>query len=92
MNKIFKSQDLTPEQYHRCHNVMTVILTISYVLFIGIEFINNKNGIAEESLYRTIFYGVSTVLLYLNLTVNKYKKMGMLVYALSFIIVYTIAA
>ena len=88
MLEILKAKDMTPEQWHRAHRVVASILTFCYLLFIVVEAINHKEDITGFVVFRIVFYALSTLLLYLNLHVNKTKKMGMIIYALSFIIVY----
>ena len=88
MSGILKAKDMTPEQWFRAHRVTASILTFCYILFIIVEMVNHKGNIDGFVLFRVVFYAVSTLLLYLNLHVNKFKKMGMIIYALSFVIVY----
>ena len=41
---IMKSQNLTADQYRRTNRIMYVILTMSYIAFVGIEYSNANKG------------------------------------------------
>ena len=85
LQKMFKSKEMTEEQWYSAHKVMALTLTLANILFIVVEIINH-NG--NNYLLRLILYSVVTILLYVNLFVNKYKKLGMILFAVSYIITY----
>lgn len=87
LSNVFKSKKMTPEQYYSAHKVMAIAITLANILFIVVEF-TNKN---TNSLWRIITYASFTALLYIVLLVFKHKKIGMILFALSYLITYTIA-
>ena len=40
--KLLNRQDLTPEQYQRANKAMMMILTVSYVVYTAVEFMNRS--------------------------------------------------
>ena len=73
-----KSQNLTPEQYRRSNRTMYIILILSYVAFMGIEYSNmTKGASAPGGGVRCAVYAVLVLLLGNGESKNSYGNHGM---------------
>ncbi len=89
MGKFIKRQTLSPEQYRRSNKVMSLILTVSYVVYFLTELINTgKTGMTSAVYARSAVYVIAflgTIIIYNTLST---KKTTMILMALSFLITY----
>ena len=89
MAKIFKKQNLTQEQYKKSNRVMSIVLIISYIVYIIVELLNM--GRFESNNAWMIRCGVYVAMIIATLVscfaLSK-KKVCMIVLALSFLVAY----
>lgn len=85
-----KKQVLTPEQYKRANRVLTIILTLIYIISIGIDFSNVQKGVSasSESIVRCAVYVGAIILTIIGATALGKKKAGMILMALTFLPAY----
>ena len=84
-----KSQNLTPDQYRRTNRIMYIILTLSYIAFIGIEYSNlNKGKSAPGGGMRCAVYVVLILILGLIVKLKGSQKMAMVMMAVSYLVAY----
>ena len=84
-----KSQNLTPDQYRRTNRIMYIILALSYIAFIGIEYSNVTKGTsALGGGVRSVVYGVLILALGVILKLKGSRKMAMVIMAISYLIAY----
>lgn len=84
-----KSQNLTPEQYRRSNRTMYIILILSYVAFMGIEYSNmTKGASAPGGGVRCAVYAVLVLLLGIVVKVMGNRKTAMVIMACSYLIAY----
>ena len=84
-----KSQNLTPEQYRRSNRTMYIILILSYVAFMGIEYSNmTKGASAPGGGVRCAVYAVLMLLLGIIVKVMGNRKTAMVIMASSYLIAY----
>ena len=88
-----KSQNLTPNQYHRTNRIMYVILTLCYIFFVGIEYSNMAKGTAAAGggIRGTVYVSL-ILILGVVLKLMGDKKIAMIIMALSYVIAYPLLA
>lgn len=93
MAKYVKRKKLTPMQYVIANKTMAIILTVCYVLYIGVEYINNLKG-AEgtpvSAYLRCAFYFACSIVNFVMIKSKGDKKFGMLFMAFEFLITYAL--
>ena len=91
MGNLIQRKALTPEQYHRANKVMMVILLLSYITYIVVEFMNL--GKSNSSTWTFIRIGIYVAMIIANGVVFKLRskeKMCMMFFAISFLIAYSV--
>ena len=84
-----KSQNLTPEQYRRTNRIMYIILSISYIAFIGIEMSNvSKTATVSGGGIRAAIYAILILALGVVLKLLRDKKAAMVIMAVSYLLAY----
>ena len=85
-----KKQALTPQQYKRANRVMMIILTMIYVISIGIDYTNasRAGSVGGTSLIRCAIYAGAIVISIISATLLGKKKAGMVIMALAFLPAY----
>ena len=90
---IMKSQNLTADQYRRTNRIMYVILTMSYIAFVGIEYSNaNKGTAAAGGGIRVAVYVALVLAMGVVIKLMGDKKKAMILMALSYLIAYPLLA
>ena len=85
-----KRKNLTQQQYFRANKCMAFILTVCYLVDIGVEYINYTS---DHNVIRFVRVGVFVALIIETNIVNKLfgtKKIAMLCYAFSFVLGYAL--
>ncbi len=89
MGKIIKRQNLTQEQYKRTNTVMSMILIISYIVYVIVEVLNmGKGGMSSSMITRCAVYAAMIVVTLVSFFTMRKKKACMIVLALSFLVAY----
>ena len=84
-----KSQNLTSDQYRRTNRIMYIILVLSYIAFIGIEYSNITKGTsAPGGGVRAAFYGALILILGLIVKFKGNQKIAMVIMAISYLLAY----
>ena len=84
-----KSQNLTPEQYRRTNRIMYIILSLSYIAFIGIEMSNvSKTATVSGGGIRAAIYAILILALGVVLKLLRDKKAAMVIMAVSYLLAY----
>ena len=87
--RFLKSQNLSADQYGRANRIMFVILTISYLFFIGIDRSNVDKGVAVAgSGIRTAVYVALILVLGVVIKLMGNKKSAMVIMAVSYLVAY----
>lgn len=92
MGKYIKRKQLTPRQYMMANKTMAFILAICYVLYAGVEFINNIKGTGNGmfAYIRCAMYIIFAIANFIMLKVKGDRKTCMLFMALEYLLTYTI--
>ena len=91
--KVMKSQNLTADQYRRTNRIMYVILALSYIAFMGIEYSNaNKGTAAAGGGIRIAVYVALILALGVVLKLMGDKKQAMVIMAISYLVAYPLLA
>ena len=91
--KVMKSQNLTADQYRRTNRIMYVILALSYIAFVGIEYSNaNKGTAAAGGGLRIAVYVALILALGVILKLMGDKKQAMVIMAISYLVAYPLLA
>ena len=87
-----KRQKLTPEQYARANKTMSIILTISYIIYLVVEVMkfSKLESIPTMSIVRCAVYVVMIIATVIVANVLKTKKAAMLFMAITFLITYAL--
>lgn len=87
-----KRQKLTPEQYARANKTMSIILTISYIIYLVVEVMkfSKLESIPTMSIVRCAVYVVMIIATVIVANVLKTKKAAMLFMAITFLIAYAL--
>ena len=84
-----KSQNLSPEQYRRTNRIMYIILVLSYIAFIGIEYSNfMKAKAAAGGGIRVAVYIALILALGVLVKLKGSQKVTMVIMALSYLVAY----
>ena len=84
-----KSQKLSSDQYRRTNRIMYIILTLSYIAFIGIEFSNVTKGTsAPGGGVRSAIYGILILVLGVIVKLKGSQKLAMVIMAVSYLMAY----
>lgn len=87
--KFLNRQELTPEQYRRANSVMMMILTVSYLIYTVIEFMNKDADTNMTMFYlRCGLYLGFALAIQIIVRLNMYKKSSMVFMAFTFIFAY----
>ena len=87
--KFLNRQELTPEQYQRANKIMVMILTISYLVYTVVEFMNKGPETNMPMFYlRCAIYLGTTFFVQILVHVNPTKKSSMVIMALTFVLAY----
>lgn len=91
MDKFIKRQALTPEQYYRANLIMSVILSLSYLVYIIVEIINiNKFGLSTGLILRCAVYAVMLLSSIIVYKMFSSEKRCMVIYAATFLFAYAL--
>ncbi|MBR3808413.1 MAG: hypothetical protein IKJ15_08615 [Lachnospiraceae bacterium] len=87
-----KRQKLTPEQYARANKTMSIILAISYIIYLVVEVMkfSKLESIPTMSIVRCAVYVVMIIATVIVANVLKTKKAAMLFMAITFLIAYAL--
>lgn len=87
-----KRQVLTPQQYQHANRVMFIIMTLCYIISIGVDMSNVQKGISTSSMsmIRIAVYAGAIVLSIIGATALGKKKAGMILMAVAFLIAYIV--
>lgn len=86
-----KKQDITPEQYYRANRVMSLILTISYTIYILIELNGmNQRGVSLAPILRCVLYLIMMAGDGLILKICPRNRAGMLYLAMTYAVTYAV--
>ena len=87
-----KRQKLTPEQYARANKTMSIILVISYIIYLVVEVMkfSKLESIPTMSIVRCAVYVVMIIATVIVANVLKTKKAAMLFMAITFLITYAL--
>ena len=87
-----KRQKLTPEQYARANKTMSIILAISYIIYLVVEVMkfSKLESIPTMSIVRCAVYVVMIIATVIVANVLKTKKAAMLFMAITFLITYAL--
>ena len=89
MSKIFKRQDLTQEQYKRSNRIMSIVLIVSYLVYVVVELLNMGRFNADNSwLIRCGVYVAMIIVALVSYLTLKTKKTCMISLAVSFLVAY----
>ena len=89
MGNLIQRKALTDAQYKRANMVMSVILTLSYVMYFIVELLNvSKHGFGLGVTLRCGLYIVLTLVTLIVYKVLGSKKRAVMIYAVSFLIGY----
>ena len=84
-----KSQKLSSDQYRRTNRIMYIILALSYIAFIGIEFSNVTKGTsAPGGGVRSAIYGILILVLGVIVKLKGSQKLAMVIMAVSYLMAY----
>ena len=89
--KILNRKELTPDQYKRANRTMSIILTISYLIYIAVEFTNKSSASDNTAIYMRC--GLYLTFLIATQVVGKVfgkRKLAMVFMAVTFITSYAI--
>ncbi len=89
MAKIFKRQNLTQEQYKRANRVMSMVLIISYIVYVIIELMNiGKFDSSSGWMIRCAVYAAMVIAVLISYLSLNTKKICMISLAISFLVAY----
>lgn len=89
MAKIFKKQNLTKEQYKRSNRVMSIVLIISYLVYVVVELLNIGKFDSNNSwMIRCGVYVAMVIAAFISYLSMKTKKTCMVSLAITFLVAY----
>ena len=89
MGKLIKRQHLSQDQYIRSNRIMSMILIVSYLVYVIVEISNmGSTGINSGLIGRCAVYAAMLVVAFLAYLTLRTKKICMIVLALSFLVAY----
>ena len=89
LEKLLSRQDITPEQYQRANKAMMMILTISYMVYAVVDFMNrDANRDSLGFTLRVSFYIGLILVMQIIVRKNMDKKLSMVFMAITFILAY----
>ena len=89
MAKIFKKQNLTQEQYKRSNRVMSIVLIISYIVYIIVELLNIGRFDSNNAwMIRCGVYVAMIIATLVSCFALSKKKVCMIALAISFLVAY----
>lgn len=89
MGKLIKRQHLSQDQYTRSNRIMSMILIVSYLVYIIVEISNmGSTGINSGLIGRCAVYAAMLAVAFVAYLTLRTKKICMIVLALSFLVAY----
>ncbi len=86
-----KKKSLTPQQYYRTNRIMFIIMALCYVVYAFVEVSNmTKSVVSTAGIVRCVVYIAMAVAMGIILKVMGTKKSAMIIYAMTFLITYSV--